>query len=516
VKGTAIGLALISFVAFGLRSFFLIPVVFGYGYTNFIETDAWNRMLYANKILAMPLPDAISYTIHNNLLFSFIVAQLGKVFPIETVGAWLPPVIAVLTVVVVYFVGKELFNKPVGFMAALFIAVMPGEYLHRTLLGFADHHALEVLLICLLILFAVKALKSATIFSRWSVLAGISFFLYSVNYKNGLYLIGIIFIVTVIYLLATKQFKPLATLGIAGLIGLIIYLPVGGYERLLFLFPGSESAAAITTGEAIDTFFTPVNKRTINELMPLLFPYGSFDPVVLISNLHLFTITCLMAIPFLWKYRHDKAIILLIIWTLVILILTLNTRRFLYYLVINVALLSSFAVYEFGKRFKGKLLSNATILLIPLLVFSLPMAKSMSSSADGSMQPEWHDALLALKRMPDKGKVTAWIDFGHWIEYVAEKPASYLPGPGGEIVAKIFLTSSDSEAKDLLDELDTGYLIVDIQTITKRTYALETYAGFKPPDDAATMGYRLLAKKNIPPYLTLVYESPNIRIYARK
>ena len=126
MKGTAIGLALISFVAFGLRTFFLIPVVFGMGFTNFVETDAYNRMLYANKILAMPLPDAISYTIHNNLLFSFIVAQLGKVFPIEAAGAWLPPILAVLTVVTVYFVGKELFNKPVGFMAALFVAVMPG------------------------------------------------------------------------------------------------------------------------------------------------------------------------------------------------------------------------------------------------------------------------------------------------------------------------------------------------------------------------------------------------------
>jgi dolichyl-diphosphooligosaccharide--protein glycosyltransferase len=56
-----------------------------------------------------------------------------------------PAVIGVLTAVPVYYLGKRLGDRPGGLVAVLVLALTPGVFLQRTLVGFADHHAAESL-----------------------------------------------------------------------------------------------------------------------------------------------------------------------------------------------------------------------------------------------------------------------------------------------------------------------------------------------------------------------------------
>lgn len=54
-----------------------------------------------------------------------------------------PPVLAALTIVGVYVVGRLAAGRLAGLLAAALAAILPGHFLDRTLVGYADHHALE-------------------------------------------------------------------------------------------------------------------------------------------------------------------------------------------------------------------------------------------------------------------------------------------------------------------------------------------------------------------------------------
>lgn len=134
----------------------------------------------------------------------------------EVVAAYVPAILGTLTIIPVYFIGKELFNRWAGVIAAALVVILPTEFLHRSLLGFADHHVAEVLFSTVAILFLIMAIKRARereisfshVLSRdWStvrkpliytLLAGIFLGLYLLSWQGGLMFIFIIFIYLVI------------------------------------------------------------------------------------------------------------------------------------------------------------------------------------------------------------------------------------------------------------------------------------------------------------------------------
>jgi len=134
----------------------------------------------------------------------------------EAVAAYMPAILGSLTIIPVYFIGKELFNRWAGVIAAALLVVLPGEFLHRSLLGFTDHHIAEVLCSTVAILFLIMAVKRARereisfshILHRdwptitnpliYTLLAGIFLGLYLLSWQGGLMFIFIIFIYLVI------------------------------------------------------------------------------------------------------------------------------------------------------------------------------------------------------------------------------------------------------------------------------------------------------------------------------
>ncbi|MCA1916273.1 oligosaccharyl transferase, archaeosortase A system-associated [Methanospirillum hungatei] len=57
--------------------------------------------------------------------------------------SWLPVMIAILTIPLVYYFGRHLHGDFCGISAAILIAVIPGSYLIRSMYGYVDHHILE-------------------------------------------------------------------------------------------------------------------------------------------------------------------------------------------------------------------------------------------------------------------------------------------------------------------------------------------------------------------------------------
>ena len=90
-------------------------------------------------------------------LMGFIAWLLGGGAPsqhtVDLVGVFFPAVTGALLVFPVFFTGRAIFNKWAGLIAAGFIALIPGEFLVRTLLGNTDSHVLEIFFSTLFMLF---------------------------------------------------------------------------------------------------------------------------------------------------------------------------------------------------------------------------------------------------------------------------------------------------------------------------------------------------------------------------
>ena len=175
---------------------------------------------------------------------------LGSPSPhtVDVIAAYFPAVLAALTVVPVYFIGKALFNRWTGVIAAGLVAVLPGEFLGRSILGFTDHHVAETLFSAVAVLFLILAIKTARqrglsfnhiIKSDWgactrplvyALLAGIFLGVYLITWAGALVFVFIIALYFIIqFIIDHLRRQSTDYLGIVGtvmfFIALIIYLP---------------------------------------------------------------------------------------------------------------------------------------------------------------------------------------------------------------------------------------------------------------------------------------------------
>jgi dolichyl-diphosphooligosaccharide--protein glycosyltransferase len=128
---------------------------------------------------------------------------------VDLVCAWAPPVLGTLVLLPVYWLGKQLSGRTCGLLAAALIAVSPGHFLTRSLLGYTDHHVLEVLLSTMMVLILASALgptvraaapvaqhaamgKPAVRVFVLGVLAGIATGLYLLTWIGGSLFVGIL------------------------------------------------------------------------------------------------------------------------------------------------------------------------------------------------------------------------------------------------------------------------------------------------------------------------------------
>ena len=168
---------------------------------------------------------------------------------IDVVAVYFPTVLAGLTIITVYFLGKELFGRGAGVVAAGLMAVTPGEFLGRSILGFTDHDVINTLFTALTMLFLLLAIKAArqrelslshfyqrqwVVIARpalYSLLAGVFLGLYLLTWLGALLFVFIIaayFIIqSIIDHLRHKSTDYLCPIGvILFLVALLVSLPI--------------------------------------------------------------------------------------------------------------------------------------------------------------------------------------------------------------------------------------------------------------------------------------------------
>jgi oligosaccharyl transferase (archaeosortase A-associated) len=159
--------------------------------------------------------------------FAWLLATLSWIFGlgsptehvIDLVGIFTPAILGALIVVPVYVIGKELFSRWAGLFSALLVAILPGEFMGRTILGFTDYHVAESLFTTLTMMFLVLAVKEAgrrqltysharhpewPVLRRtliYSLLAGFFLSLYLFTWAGGLLFVFIIFLYFLVQLI---------------------------------------------------------------------------------------------------------------------------------------------------------------------------------------------------------------------------------------------------------------------------------------------------------------------------
>ncbi|MCW4044663.1 MAG: hypothetical protein NWE94_04000 [Candidatus Bathyarchaeota archaeon] len=118
--------------------------------TPWVNTQQWypQGLNMASSLPALPMTTAAIYS---------IISFIGINIDLMTFAAFVPAVIGALCSLVIYFVGKDMGGKPVGLLAALFLALSP-SFLQRTSLGFYDTEILGVLSLLMFMFLFLRAI----------------------------------------------------------------------------------------------------------------------------------------------------------------------------------------------------------------------------------------------------------------------------------------------------------------------------------------------------------------------
>ncbi|UCH51555.1 MAG: oligosaccharyl transferase, archaeosortase A system-associated [Chloroflexota bacterium] len=328
---------------------------------------------------------------------------------VDVVGVYFPAVLGALMVIPVFFIGKALFNRWAGVIAAGLVGILPGEFLGRSILGFTDYHVAEVLFTTITMMFLILAVKNAKekelTFEQvkdlnwaamakpfvYSFLAGIFLGIYLLTWAGALLFVFIIFVYLIIqfiidhlknrstdylcfvsivvFIIASLMFLPtspnrmfLASLIISIVIPVVLAVlsrfmssrdikpviyPVAlvglGLVSLVIFRIASPSLFQSMISRLY--IFTWPTETTVYEMRPLLLPAGGFSWDVAWGNFTTGFFLSFIALGILVYSvikQGDTDKTLFVVWSLVILAATLSMRRFAYYFVVNVALLTGY------------------------------------------------------------------------------------------------------------------------------------------------------------------------------
>lgn len=127
---------------------------------------------------------------------------LGFDISLEFVAYMQPPLFGAITCILIYFLGKELGNKKVGLLAALFLSIS-SAHLQRTHAGFFDNESLGILFLVLTLYFYARSLRTGSVIT--TVISGISLGILSGSWGASTYMFNLLALHALTLLLMKKD-----------------------------------------------------------------------------------------------------------------------------------------------------------------------------------------------------------------------------------------------------------------------------------------------------------------------
>jgi len=325
------GLALVFLFSLYLRIYRPMSRIFVGDSVFFDGNDPWYHMMLAKSTIInhhrpwfdpmtyFPGGTEIAYGPFNSWAITILsyIADLGtpSMHTAEVVGAIFPALLGALLIIPVYFLGRELGGRTAGFMAAVMIAVLPGQFLSRSIIGFTDHHAAEVLLSTTAMLFFMlavrygagkltfaslrggdlKALKRPIAFS---VLAGLFLGLYIDAWASGHLFVGILLaFITIQSIVDHLRGRNVEYLGIAGsitfLITLLLILPfVSVQNGFAFVYYSIFQPIMLITGIVFVLLLSLISNQLVLRKMD-----RRYFPLIVVGAVALVFVILMVAVP---------------------------------------------------------------------------------------------------------------------------------------------------------------------------------------------------------------------------
>ncbi len=486
----AAGLLALVAGSLALRTLPAWPNVFKAGGVRFAGPDAWYyARLVEYRVANFPhglvhdpyLAQPAGADVPAAPLFDFALAAaswvLGLGHPsarlVEVVAAAAPALLGAVTVLPVFLLARRLWGAAAAWTAGLLVAVLPGQFLARSLLGYTDHHVAESLLALLVVSALVRAAPERPV--RSAAAAGAWLGLYLLTWQGGALLVLVLLAWVVAQELSDAAHgvpsgAPLSALVaflVAGAVVLPLYDGVRVPARHLVALAGGVAitagllalrrvalalrlargagVAALLAVSAIGLlslvrFFPAVladvrlnlarlwpagGGATVGEMVPLL------DLGVPWLNVWREYSTAGIAaaaglVLLLWRAirRGASADVLLGVWSVSSLVFALGQRRFSYYFGVNVALLSGLAVSAAVDRLaraqaagedharRGSLARSLVACGLALALAGPSLHVALAQAArDLGPSDAWVEALGRLRRATPEpfGSETAWL-----------------------------------------------------------------------------------------------------------
>ena len=146
--------------------------------------------------------------------FDWLIAAFLRLLPgldqpeqIERYAVCIPPVIGVLTVLIVYALGLRFFSRTVGVVAGLSMAILPAHSVYSRV-GAIDHHVLVAMLVAMMLVFGMGLIREGSSDRRklgYSVGLGLTIGAAVLVWPGSLLQIGVLQIGLVIRLLTAQD-----------------------------------------------------------------------------------------------------------------------------------------------------------------------------------------------------------------------------------------------------------------------------------------------------------------------
>ncbi|MEM1514218.1 MAG: STT3 domain-containing protein [Candidatus Thermoplasmatota archaeon] len=193
------------------------------------------------------LDPLLNYPLHGSgsrpPLFTMLTIGVGKIFSLfmnetDAMGyamQWIPAIYGALLVIPVYFLGKIVFNRKVGLIASLFVALIPIHLAsgHGSAYSLYDHDSFILLLTTSSIVFLIMALKEENRKASFMLasLSGVCIAGITMTWVSAEYIYALIAVYGIIQMLIdifTKKIETKVPLAISTsvLLGYVLSLPV--------------------------------------------------------------------------------------------------------------------------------------------------------------------------------------------------------------------------------------------------------------------------------------------------
>ncbi|MCW3995373.1 MAG: glycosyltransferase family 39 protein [Candidatus Bathyarchaeota archaeon] len=202
--------------------------------THWINYMKWypDGIDMSSSLPALPMTAAVLYQ---------IVSVFGVNIDLMTFCSVLPAVIAVVSCLIMYYLGKDMGGRTVGLFAALFLALAP-SFLQRSALGFFDTEVPGVLGLVLFIFLFLRSLDSnrslrASIFYALGAGAALAYFI--AGWGAAYYVLGLT-VLFVFVMVIIKRYSQRLLISYSLTFGLALFIATKvPYISLSYLFSGA-------------------------------------------------------------------------------------------------------------------------------------------------------------------------------------------------------------------------------------------------------------------------------------